>query len=800
MSVLSIMEPFADEARRRPQQAAGNDDDAPAPGIFEGIGIQARVAQDETVDAQRGRIHEGYNEMAAALQELGVSRSEMVRAQPWYELPVPGGALDYDRLWELAQDHKLKLPVAVGSRAEYERWLVSRRGDRAGDRRALGKMTGVSGGTAQIAGSAISDMADSDLGPLQYMVGAGGGPITHAMAKEAGLNILIEAVKLPERVQGRAKLGEPMSVAEQVQDVAMAGGAAAALTGLGRGFGATVGKVAPPIQERTVAAIDRVAPGWRAAREAAGMDLREVTGADLAQVFADAVPRHARTPSEQAALNVVLREAEIDAASPFVMAHAGSAAHRARLNAAINGILEPEVRPIARGVTAMEGFMARVRGAESGGNDAAANPRSSAAGRYQFTDSTWLAMYKRRFGGAGLSDAQIVAKKANGDLQDMLMRDLTADNAAALRKAGVPVTEGNLYLAHFAGERGARKLHAADPEARVEDVLGGRVVEANPFLRGMTARDVIEWAAGKMGGRRAEFGGAAARAADDTARAPADADAPEVRFDDLDLPELRRDLFEDDAQWEAAQREIDYEVLGIEPLERAAPSPGVSMRPGEDTGASPTAGAMREIAPEPAPVNPAPVRAAESAAPDEASAAMIEVSGLIDDAEAAVRAMDPALAERIGQEAEQAFAALPPDLQAASRAWGVADGGAVQSPVRSFKGPEGRFLWNPQTGEARGAFPKGEGVTADDVRAFLAVPQEPALRDAATARFDDPAGVEADAQADFLAHDLRLLADEGALDGIAFMALRDGAEDSAASIFARLDADAAALEALRGCL
>lgn len=787
MSVLSIMEPFADEARRRPQQAAGNDDDAPAPGVTETLGAAFRSARDDTPDHGNEERMYAYGEVVDALAELGFDRMRYVNTTG----RGFGEPLNYSTIWQDVEAARARDPKALPglekSQTEFDaRWERDFRNRMARDVRTASRGPAA----VRFAGGMAGVMTD----PLTFgsmMLSGGSGPLLRVMAREAVINGATELVQQPLVAGERARYGREWTWSEGATNVALATAAGAAFPAATRGTSAAATK-----------AVDTIAPGWREGRamlaQTRAMDLPGPSDRELLDAFDTAFPAHSRPPVLHAARNVLAREVEIDEASPFKLSHAGDAAHRGRLAEAMDG-LAGGMRPL-RGQAAMEGFMARVRGAESGGNDAAANPRSSATGRYQFTDSTWLAMYKRRFGGAGLSDAQIVAKKANGDLQDMLMRDLTADNAAALRKAGVPVTEGNLYLAHFAGERGARKLHAGDPEARVEDVLGGRVVEANPFLRGMTARDVIEWAAGKMGGRRAEFGGAAARAADDTARAPADADAPEVRFDDLDLPELRRDLFEDDAQWEAAQREIDYEVLGIEPLERAAPSPGVSMRPGEDTGASPTAGAMREIAPEPAPVNPAPVRAAESAAPDEASAAMIEVSGLIDDAEAAVRAMDPALAERIGQEAEQAFAALPPDLQAASRAWGVADGGAVQSPVRSFKGPEGRFLWNPQTGEARGAFPKGEGVTADDVRAFLAVPQEPALRDAATARFDDPAGVEADAQADFLAHDLRLLADEGALDGIAFMALRDGAEDSAASIFARLDADAAALEALRGCL
>lgn len=155
------------------------------------------------------------------------------------------------------------------------------------------------------------------------------------------------------------------------------------------------------------------------------------------------------------------------------------------------------------GDAAIEAYMQRNRSAESGGDDAARNPNSSATGRYQFIDDTWLNLYKQRYGDQGMSDADILAKRGDGEVQDALMRDFTNGNARTLDRAGIPVTEGNLYLAHFAGPGGALKLHRSDPGASVESVLGQGVVDANPFLAGQTASQVIDWAAGKMGQRGA---------------------------------------------------------------------------------------------------------------------------------------------------------------------------------------------------------------------------------------------------------------------------------------------------------
>lgn len=152
-------------------------------------------------------------------------------------------------------------------------------------------------------------------------------------------------------------------------------------------------------------------------------------------------------------------------------------------------------KPAAGGIP---GFMARVAKAESP-SDTAKNSRSSAEGRYQFTDGTFEAYYRKVFPGTGETKAQILAKKTDGALQDRLMSALTQDNGNALRKAGVTVTDGNRYLAHFAGPGGAVALNKAAPNTPVEQVLSPGAIKANPFLKGKTASEVVAWAARKVG-------------------------------------------------------------------------------------------------------------------------------------------------------------------------------------------------------------------------------------------------------------------------------------------------------------
>lgn len=144
----------------------------------------------------------------------------------------------------------------------------------------------------------------------------------------------------------------------------------------------------------------------------------------------------------------------------------------------------------------------QIIGVESGGDPTAKNPMSSASGPSQFIDSTWLSTIKQHRPdlAQNMSDADLLALKSDPQLSRDMTAAYAADNGAILSKAGLPVTPGTTYLAHFAGPQGAVKVLNADPNAPVGDVLGAGAVNANPFLRGMTAGDLKAWADRKMGG------------------------------------------------------------------------------------------------------------------------------------------------------------------------------------------------------------------------------------------------------------------------------------------------------------
>ncbi|CCE04135.1 hypothetical protein BRAS3843_100029 [Bradyrhizobium sp. STM 3843] len=148
---------------------------------------------------------------------------------------------------------------------------------------------------------------------------------------------------------------------------------------------------------------------------------------------------------------------------------------------------------------ALSGLASQIVGAESSGNANAKNPNSSASGLGQFIDGTWLAMLRRYHPEINGTPQELLALRANPELSREMTEAYARENATMLTRAGLPVTPGNLYLAHFAGPGGARAVLKADPATPVETLLRPDAIKANPFLVGMTADGLRNWAEKRVG-------------------------------------------------------------------------------------------------------------------------------------------------------------------------------------------------------------------------------------------------------------------------------------------------------------
>ena len=142
-------------------------------------------------------------------------------------------------------------------------------------------------------------------------------------------------------------------------------------------------------------------------------------------------------------------------------------------------------------------FLDRLMQAESGGRLNARNPASTAVGPYQFIASTWLQIANKSFAAetAALEPHQILELRTDLDFARRAAKIYTEQNAAYLVAQGVKATFPNLRLAFLVGAGGAAHVLAAKPETPVATLLGATVIGANPFMRNMTAEDLIARAA-----------------------------------------------------------------------------------------------------------------------------------------------------------------------------------------------------------------------------------------------------------------------------------------------------------------
>ena len=145
------------------------------------------------------------------------------------------------------------------------------------------------------------------------------------------------------------------------------------------------------------------------------------------------------------------------------------------------------------------------------------NPNSSARGSFQFTDPTFVSMFRQMFPerAKGMPEKAITALRDTPEgekLSEAMGPVFTHQNMGKLQEAGHDVTPGNVYLAHFLGPQGALHILSASHDIPVENILPPKVIKANrSVLQGKKVGDVLSWASDRMSKmmrpKRADGGG-----------------------------------------------------------------------------------------------------------------------------------------------------------------------------------------------------------------------------------------------------------------------------------------------------
>lgn len=167
----------------------------------------------------------------------------------------------------------------------------------------------------------------------------------------------------------------------------------------------------------------------------------------------------------------------------------------------VRALAESSVARIGGNETMVD-YLVQMARIESGNNPNARNPDSSAGGLFQQIDRNWNAYGRggNRFNPQHSTDAAL---------------RFALDNRNVIKNiTGREPTEGEYYLAHFAGPAGVSRVLRADPDTPLSSIKGGQsIINSNPRIQvngkraaQFTVGDLREWADEKMG---ADIAGAA---------------------------------------------------------------------------------------------------------------------------------------------------------------------------------------------------------------------------------------------------------------------------------------------------
>lgn len=581
----------------RPLPQPGGSTWTPPPTAWEGFSATVRDAFNHNIGRDESNGDAAYDVLIQPLVDMG---NPMDR----YLVPTIGGpvmnrqAIYADALAARAKDPK-KFTSLPQSQAEYDKqWRGEFQADMAKDSAIISR----TGWAPWLAGGIVGGMTNP-INLASLGVGGAGGGLMRVIAREALVNAVISAVDQPFQALEAGAQGRQFTAGEAATNIAFGAAAGAAFGGAIHGagigweaakpvLGNVLNRVSDPFAQAMAKNWDRLPSGlqerWLAAAKVDGAPITDSLIADTSEAV---IGRDYMAGHEAAAVGLLRREGQIDGASPFTASGAGDSAHREALAEVLTRIMADQrgglpVRQRLNTGTGLSGgsvmgdpvsiFSTRLAGVESGGNDFAQAATSSALGRYQFTRGTWLNYFRQRFGETGLSEAEILAKRTNPAVQNTVMAHASADYQAKLRGMGEAVTPGNLYIMHFAGETRARKLFAAEAGASAESVMGKAAVDANPWMRDMTAGELLAWADRKMGGDGTVLRGPGPEIDPAAVPDPAMREAMQAEIDTmrLDNARMRAELTGESASVSRAVEEasavdavaVDHEPIAPEPM------------------------------------------------------------------------------------------------------------------------------------------------------------------------------------------------------------------------------------------
>ena len=137
---------------------------------------------------------------------------------------------------------------------------------------------------------------------------------------------------------------------------------------------------------------------------------------------------------------------------------------------------------------------------ESGLGKVVENKLSSAKGPFQFIDSTWLAMmqkYGKKYGYdvSSMSREEQLKLRFNNRLSALMAAEYTKENAAALNlNPSDPTSVDKLYLAHFLGPGGAKKVLSGEGLSEKQKEA---VMKYNPNIKTGSKEEFLQFAGGK---------------------------------------------------------------------------------------------------------------------------------------------------------------------------------------------------------------------------------------------------------------------------------------------------------------